>query len=69
MCLVKAIYVFARSHAHTHTHTHTQEVKIPGRKSFGFTYETRLFISTVDEGSTASDWLLPGDEIVQVRMK
>ena len=43
-----------------------QEVKIPGRKAFGFSYHSRLFVSAVEEGSAAADWLLPGDEIVQV---
>ena len=43
-----------------------QEVKIPGKKSFGFTPETRLFVSSVEEGSTAAELLIPGDEIVQV---
>ena len=46
---------------------YTQEVKIPGRKAFGFSYHSRLFVSAVEEGSAAADWLLPGDEIVQVR--
>ena len=43
-----------------------QEVHIRGKKSFGFQYQTRLFVSAVEEGSTAADNLLPGDEIVQV---
>ena len=43
-----------------------QEVKIPGKKMFGFTSETRLFVSSVEEGSTAADLLAPGDEITQV---
>lgn len=43
-----------------------QEVKIPGKKMFGFSSETRLFISSVEEGSTAADLLAPGDEITQV---
>ena len=47
---------------------YVQEVKIPGRKAFGFSYHSRLFVSAVEEGSAAADWLLPGDEIVQVRM-
>ena len=46
---------------------YTQEVKIPGRKAFGFSYHSRLFVSAVEEGGAAADWLLPGDEIVQVR--
>ena len=33
---------------------------------FGFSYESRLFVTSVEEGSAASDWLLPGDEIIQV---
>ena len=47
-------------------HGCTQEVKIPGKKMFGFTSETRLFVSSVEEGSTAADLLAPGDEITQV---
>ena len=43
-----------------------QEVHIRGKKAFGFQYETRLFVSEVEEGSPAMDYLLPGDEIVQV---
>ena len=43
-----------------------QEVKIPGKKMFGFSSETRLFVSSVEEGSTAADLLAPGDEITQV---
>jgi hypothetical protein len=43
-----------------------QEVKIPGKKMFGFSSETRLFVSGVEEGSTAADLLAPGDEITQV---
>ena len=43
-----------------------QEVKIPGKKMFGFTSETRLFVSSMEEGSAAADLLSPGDEIVQV---
>ena len=39
---------------------------IRGKKTFGFRYETRLYVSEVEEGSAAVDYLLPGDEIVQV---
>ena len=44
-----------------------QEVKIPGKKDFGFSYESRLFVTSTEEGSSASAVLLPGDEILQVR--
>ena len=43
-----------------------QEVHIRGKKTFGFQYETKLFVSAVEEGSAAAEYLLPGDEIVQV---
>lgn len=43
-----------------------QEVHIRGKKSFGFQYETRLFVSKVEEDGAAVDYLLPGDEIVEV---
>ena len=43
-----------------------KEVYIRGKKSFGFQYETRLFVSSVEEGSAAAEFLLPGDEIAQV---
>ena len=42
-------------------------MRIPGKKAFGFSYESHLFVTGVEEGSAAADWLLPGDEIVQVR--
>lgn len=45
------------------------EVKIPGKKAFGFDYESRLFVVSVEEGCAAADWLLPGDEIIQVMGK
>ena len=41
-------------------------MKIPGKKMFGFSSETRLFVSSVEEGSTAADLLALGDEITQV---
>lgn len=41
-------------------------MKIPGKKTFGLTTETRLYVSSVEEGSTAAELLAPGDEIVQV---
>ena len=49
-------------------HGFMQEVKIPGKKMFGFSSETRLFVSSVEEGSTAAELLAPGDEITQVWM-
>ena len=58
------------SPVHTLLYVHimydVQEVHLRGKKSFGFQYETRLFVSAVEEGSVASEYLLPGDEIVQV---
>ena len=44
----------------------TLQVHIPGRKVFGFTYESRLFVSRVDQYGAAADLLWSGDEIVQV---
>lgn len=46
--------------------TSEQEIKVPGKKVFGFMPETRMFVSSVEEGSTAAELLSPGDEIVQV---
>ena len=43
-----------------------QEIKIPGKKDFGFSYESRLFITSTEEGTAASDLLVAGDEIIQV---
>ncbi len=45
-----------------------QEVRIPGKKSFGFSYETRVFVSTVDREAQAAGTISHGDEIVQVNM-
>ncbi len=50
-----------------HYYSVIQEVKIPGKKDFGFSYESRLFVTNTEEESQASDILLPGDEIIQVR--
>ena len=43
-----------------------QEVRIPGKKDFGFSYESRLFVTSAEEGSIAAESLMPGDEIVLV---
>ena len=41
-------------------------VHLPGRKPFGFSYHSRLFVSELEEGSVAKPYLLPGDEIIKV---
>lgn len=63
MCVLNCFCYFTDGFYHL-----LQEVKIPGKKMFGFTSETRLFVSSVEEGSTAADLLAPGDEIVQVHV-
>lgn len=47
-------------------HVSPQEVHIPGKKAFGFRCESKLFVSSVEGGSSAADWLQTGDEIIQV---
>ena len=46
----------------------TLQVHIPGRKVFGFVYESRLFVSRVEQCGAATNLLWSGDEIVQVRI-
>lgn len=46
-----------------------QEIKIPGKKDFGFSYESRLFVTSTEEDSSSVGLLLPGDEIIQVQGK
>ncbi|KAL5505125.1 hypothetical protein EMCRGX_G006506 [Ephydatia muelleri] len=47
----------------------TLQVHIPGRKVFGFVYESRLFVSRVEQCGAAANLLWSGDEIVQVMGK
>ena len=42
-------------------------MKIPGKKTFGFSYETRVFVSGVEPLSSAGGVLNVGDEVTQVR--
>ena len=76
VCICSTYTIFSWTHMHKECVCHyvlvcvcmlyAQEVHIRGKKTFGFQYETRLFVTAVEEASPAAESLLPGDEIVQV---
>ena len=64
----QTMFVMEIARASSKRKPQTLQVHIPGRKVFGFTYESRLFISRVDQCGASANLLWSGDEIVQVRI-